>query len=48
MKAPDTTIRTLHLGDYAQAHDLSAHSEGVGLTPSDDREEIARFLERNF
>lgn len=41
------TVETMQPADYDAVHALWKQSEGVGLTPSDDRGPVLAFLARN-
>ncbi len=43
----DVAIRPMTIEDYDSARALWARTEGVALSPSDEREPIGRFLARN-
>lgn len=44
---PSATVEPLTIADYEEVAALWRASPGVGLSPSDTRDGIARFLERN-
>jgi len=43
----DMDIREMTIGDYDEVLALWKGTEGVGLTPADSRQNVARFLARN-
>ncbi len=43
----DYEIRLMTIDDYDEVYALWQASEGIGLSAADEREAIARFLERN-
>jgi len=40
-------VRPMGIRDFPEVHALWQHTEGVGLTESDSRENVAKFLRRN-
>jgi len=40
-------VQPMSIRDFSQVHALWEHTEGVGLTESDSRENVAKFLRRN-
>jgi putative acetyltransferase len=44
---PPVQIRTFEIGDHAAAIDLWRATEGIGLSTSDSRDNIAAYLKRN-
>jgi putative acetyltransferase len=44
---PEVLIRTFEIGDHAAAVDLWRTAEGIGLSASDSRDNVAAYLERN-
>ncbi len=44
---PDIQISPMSMADYDEAYALWLVTEGMGLRPSDERQHIARYLQRN-